>query len=401
VEEAQQLIATALRFYTALGLVTICFSAGLAPIFPKLFHLPPDQHATASWAVFLLGLSLGISFPCAAAPAVLQGLQRYDVNNLIGMFGILVISITTVVALQMGGGLISMAAIPIPITLVMQIPAIWAIRRVAPELRFGWKGAHTRPARTILSYSSALFVWNVADRLQMKTDEIVIGATLPIASITPYAIAHRLSEGAQILTDQLVKVILPLASRLQAEDDRASLQRLYLTGTRLTLAFALPVGACTALLARPLAGRINPGRDGQAPLARPDLYLRWPGESGPVAGPGAPPGAGRDRPGHPDPDRDRVPVHHIPLYDSRGRGQFSGGMERGPSAGRHPCCAGDPGPGFVTADPGTHLVDNDPLCRLRWSCDLWVRLPVYERQRFRTANLQRTGAASPSICQSS
>jgi O-antigen/teichoic acid export membrane protein len=73
-----------------------------------------------------------------------------------------------------------------------------------------------------------------------------------MSAIAPYAIARRLSELAQILTDQLMKVLLPLASQLHAENDHARLRSLYITSTRLTIALFLPVGGALIVLGPPI-----------------------------------------------------------------------------------------------------------------------------------------------------
>jgi len=80
----------------------------------------------------------------------------------------------------------------------------------------------------------------------------LIGAFLPISAVTPFSIARRLSEVGQILTDQFLKTILPLASELKAENDLARLRSLYVISSRLTLAIFLPVGGILVVLARPI-----------------------------------------------------------------------------------------------------------------------------------------------------
>jgi O-antigen/teichoic acid export membrane protein len=102
-----------------------------------------------------------------------------------------------------------------------------------------------------MSFSSALFVINVAGQLQTKTDEIVIGASMPVAFVTPYSIARRLSEMPQLLSAQFMKVILPLASQLDAENDRVRLRTVYLTSSRITLAIFLPLAVGVVILAQP------------------------------------------------------------------------------------------------------------------------------------------------------
>jgi O-antigen/teichoic acid export membrane protein len=253
-EQAHSLVATALRLYSLLGLVAVAFSAVLAPIFPHLFNVLPHERALATALVLLSGISVGISIPCTLSIAVLRGLQRFDLVNLIGSIGTL-LSLTAIVAvLRLGGGILGMVAVNIPVMLAMQVVSIWFINRAAPELRFGWRGAKRSWVRTILSFSSSLFVIDLATRLQTKTDEIVIGAFLPISSITPYSLARRLSEIAQILANQFMKVLLPLASELHAEDDRSRLRSLYTASTRLTLAIFLPIGCVLVILARAFLG---------------------------------------------------------------------------------------------------------------------------------------------------
>jgi len=251
-ERAHNVVATALSLYCFLGLIAVALSAIFAPIFLNLFDVLPDQRAMATALVLLSGITVGISIPCTLTMAVLRGLQRFDLVNLISSTGALLSLAAVVVVLLLGGGVVSIVAVNIPVILATQVVSVGIIRRIAPELRFGWRGAKRSLVRPILSFSSSLFVIDMATRLQTKTDEIVIGVFLPVSSITPYSLARRLSEIAQILTDQFMKVLLPLASELHAENDRTRLRSLYVTGTRLTLAFFLPVGCTLIILARPI-----------------------------------------------------------------------------------------------------------------------------------------------------
>lgn len=250
-EQVRELVATALWLYSALGAIAISLSITLALFFPALFELSPDERSVAVWLMVVSGLSVGISLPCTTAYSVLRGLQRFDVINVISITGTLLFAFGTVVALLLNWGVLGLVAVNIPITLVMQLPMLWFIRRTAPGLQFGWRGGNRQKVRTVTWFSSALFVINVAGQLQSKTDEIVIGAFMPIASVTPYSIARRLSEIPQMITDQFMKVIMPLASQLHAENDHVRLRSLYLTSTRLTLVIFIPIGCGLVILARP------------------------------------------------------------------------------------------------------------------------------------------------------
>jgi O-antigen/teichoic acid export membrane protein len=248
-EQARSLIATALCLYTVLGVIVIILSIILALIFPYLFHVPLEKESTATWLVLLMGVGVGISIPCSTPGAVLQGLQRYDIVSALSVIGALLSATLTVTVLLLGGGVLGIVAISIPVMLIMQVPHVWFIQRVAPKFQLGWEGAKRSFIRPVLAFSSSLFVLHMAGQLQTKTDEIVIGAFLPVKVITPYAIARTLSEVVLVLTNQFMRVLLPLASELHAEKDQDRLRALYLTGTRLALGIALLIG-CPLIILR-------------------------------------------------------------------------------------------------------------------------------------------------------
>ena len=251
-EEARALVATALRLYSWLGLAALVLSLAVAPLFPRLFNVPGDLQSEAIWVILLMGVGLATSIPCTITTSVLRGFQRYDVVSLLASVATLLSAIGTVLVLVLGGGLVGIVAVSVAVTIVMQIPSIVFIYRIAPDVPISWRGARHEWVRTVASFSSWIFVMDVAIRVQTKVDVLVIGAFLPISSVTPYALCRGLSEIGQIASVQFIKVMLPLAAELKADDDVVRLRELYVTGTRLTLALFLSIGCVFSVLARPL-----------------------------------------------------------------------------------------------------------------------------------------------------
>jgi O-antigen/teichoic acid export membrane protein len=134
----------------------------------------------------------------------------------------------------------------------MQLVSVAMVRHIAPELEFGWRGGGRPQVRMITSFSGALFVMNTSTNLQTKTDELVIAAFLPVAAVTPYALARRLSEISIVVTDQFVKVLMPLVSELDALRDSARLRAVYMLSLRVTLAILVPLSLILIVFARPL-----------------------------------------------------------------------------------------------------------------------------------------------------
>ncbi len=248
-QEARHLVATALCLYSLLGLLIAVIAFVAAPLFPRVFSVSAEQTELAITVVRLSGLTAAIAIPGTITTSVLRGLHRYDLVNLVSTIGTLGVMAGTVIVLLLGGGIIGVVVVNLAFTALGQIPATWFIHRTAPDLRFGWRGARRRCVRTIVGYSSSFFVMNVAGRLENRTDEIVIGAFMSVGAVTPYSLARRLSEITEILTDQFLKVMLPLASELHAQDDWDRLRLLYTTTSRLSLAIFLAIGCPVMILA--------------------------------------------------------------------------------------------------------------------------------------------------------
>jgi O-antigen/teichoic acid export membrane protein len=250
-EEASALIATALSIYSVVGLLIVLASAPFALVFPHLFNIAPGQESEARSVVFLTGLALAVKLPTTTAYAVLRGLQRFDLNNLISVSATLVQAAATITVLLLGGGVVGLAALIIPLTLLTQIPMLGVIRHIAPDLRFGLRGAQRRLVRTVASFSTSLVVINAGGIVKTETDQVVIGAALPLSTLAPYSLAQRISLLPTMLTYQFVRVLFPLASELHGITDRARLRALYVGSTRLALALFVPVGAGLMVLAQP------------------------------------------------------------------------------------------------------------------------------------------------------
>jgi O-antigen/teichoic acid export membrane protein len=140
----------------------------------------------------------------------------------------------------------------IPIAIAMLALSIIVLLHAAPELRFNLRSADPKLIRPILSFSWSVSLMSAAFRIETKTDELVVGAILSVSSVAPYALARKLSEAPQLLTEQFRRVLLPVAAELNAVDTPSQLRFLYLAGTRVTLAIHMPLTCTIAILAGPL-----------------------------------------------------------------------------------------------------------------------------------------------------
>jgi O-antigen/teichoic acid export membrane protein len=118
----------------------------------------------------LMGVGVGMSLAATPITAVLRGLQRYELVSVLGVAGTLLVTRATFAVLLLGGGLLGLVAVTTVASLLMQGLGLIIVRRTAPELRLGWRGADWSLVPSIVGYSGAIFVMELGGRLQTRTD---------------------------------------------------------------------------------------------------------------------------------------------------------------------------------------------------------------------------------------
>jgi O-antigen/teichoic acid export membrane protein len=247
-DDARAVLASAQWLYLGLGLIALTSSAALAPVFPDLVGIAAADRELATAVVMLTGLDIGLAIALTPARSALQGLQRYDLCNVVSTSGVLIGAAAIVGVLLAGWGVLGMIATSIPITIGMGVASRWWTRRIAPELKFGWRYANRTSVRRITSFSASLFAMQCGGRLQTKSDELVIAIFRPVDAITPYVLSRKLGEVAQLGAVQFLNVLMPLASELDARGDRRQLRALYIAASRVTLGITAPVAVVLMLL---------------------------------------------------------------------------------------------------------------------------------------------------------
>jgi O-antigen/teichoic acid export membrane protein len=239
--KAAELVATAQWLYIACGVVAVAVSIVAAPFAVTALHVGAGDYDTSVKLIVLTAMNVASVIAIMPALSVLRGLQRYDLYNLVMIFNSILEAITTITALTAGWGVVGIVAMLVPATLVTGVAAAYLVKRIAPDLSLGWRGARVRAARQIFGFSSSLFAIDVANKMQTKTDEFIIAMLRTVNAVTPYALARKLGDIAELAAVQFLKVIMPLASELDAADQAVKLRTLYIVASRIAMAVAVPI----------------------------------------------------------------------------------------------------------------------------------------------------------------
>jgi len=241
-QEASRVVSAALLIFIGLGLVAVGIAVALAFLALKSFNIPLEFQKSAQIVLILSGLTVATSLIGGVFGGVIAGLQRFDRTNAIEISTTLLRSAAVVIALAGGRGLVSLSLIHLFFSSLALTLNLIVSRRTYPELRPQFGELDRRYFQIIFSFSAYAFLLHISNYLIFYTDSVVIGAVLPISSVTFFGIAGNLINYSRALVSGISTTMTPMMSSLQAAGAKVELERVLLKGMRYATLIVLPIG---------------------------------------------------------------------------------------------------------------------------------------------------------------
>jgi O-antigen/teichoic acid export membrane protein len=242
-----EIIRVALEVYSPIFLGAIALSMFGAWVFPYIFSLDEVPVGEARIVVLLVGLTIAQTFVANVFTGVLHGFQRFDVGNYIGIvFGLLRAALIVLI-LNAGFGIVGLSVVQLSVSLATGAVGLWfALYTMRNEgFRFRWVPLKHRRRRALIrrmvGYSVYVFINNIGQKTSVAAGPIIIGIFMPVAAVTPYAIAGNLANYAKSLILSSAWVFNPLVSHYASLKDSATLTEVVRRGAKLPLIVGLPV----------------------------------------------------------------------------------------------------------------------------------------------------------------
>src|SRR5205085_7862629 len=99
-----------------------------------------------------------------------------------------------------------------------------------------------REVRLIFSFSLFVLVLHVGERLMFQSDALIIGKLLGVSDIPYYAVANSLGVYLMEFVIAIAAVVMPTATKLQAQGLRESLEEVFLKWSKIALSLTLMAG---------------------------------------------------------------------------------------------------------------------------------------------------------------
>ncbi len=247
-----EILSTLFFVFAVVGALAYGVAALVAFNLHALFHLTPEQARLGRAILLIVTANVSLGFAFSVFGGVINGFQRYHLNNLVGAAASAVAAIVNVVVLATGHGLIAVVAW----TTAVRILALLVYRlnayAVFPALRIRLRLFRRARLREVTAFSVFMLLLDWANKINYSVDAIVIGVFLNTAAVAVWTVAQRLAEVTQRLTNQLNDILFPAIVDSDESSRQDRLTRIFLSATRLSLATVLPVAGSLFLLARPL-----------------------------------------------------------------------------------------------------------------------------------------------------
>jgi O-antigen/teichoic acid export membrane protein len=252
VQGLNDIASTLFVIFTVMGLVAYAIFVGLAFNINHVFSLAPDQQVAGRSLLLIIGVYVSMGLPFSIFGGVINGFQRYDLNNVVGVGSSVVVAAVNVVMLLAGASLVQL----VMATTAIRIATYFLYRlnayRVFPALRIQPSHFQWSRVRELTSFSVYVSIIDWSNKLNYSIDAIVIGAYISSAAVALWTVPQRLAEMLQRLTNQLNGVLFPVVVDSDAGNKPERLRAVFVRGTQLSLVSVVPLAAAMYILMDPL-----------------------------------------------------------------------------------------------------------------------------------------------------
>jgi len=252
-------------FFAQNGVVALMLLAGtvLSFLFPHIFPVRPDlqKDATNVMVMLVCGSALGIGTQTFSA--ILVAHQQIHVDNLIGLLNIGIRTILTVVLLEAGWGLYSLAVATLAASVLTSILAIIRTYRLLPGLHIRWSLASWDVFKNITHVGLWFSLGGLAGIVIHSLDRIVTAEVVSVDMVTTLTLTSRMYALSGSLLGQITETARPMLGQMigQRKMDQAlrTYRQLFALSTGAAIVVAMSIAAGNGSFVTRWVGGINYG----------------------------------------------------------------------------------------------------------------------------------------------
>ncbi|UCE47870.1 MAG: oligosaccharide flippase family protein, partial [Phycisphaerales bacterium] len=238
----QRVISTSLFFFAILACVVAVVSLVVYCNVESWFVIEPELVRTAGILVLIVGSSLVIAMPLQPSTAVLSGMQRYDLINLVQLASLFSRTALLVVLLSKGYGLVTVGLIYGLSEITIKILHSAFAARLLPAVSLLPAKIDWSLLKDMLVYGANTFLYAVGAVIVYQASTLIIGAFLGTAQISQFFVATIAVSLLSQLVSAFTAAVKPAVSDLDARDDTEKVKEIAFLTQKYSLLLIIPGG---------------------------------------------------------------------------------------------------------------------------------------------------------------
>jgi len=251
-EGLSRLMSTLVWTYIGLAVVLFLVFALIRDPFLSGIDIPEEEAGTFTLAYLIFFGGLALNFPFGLFPEILRGLQRLYLANWLNTASTVLNFFGIAGALHYELPFTMIIGISVATTLLPNIIAGIIAARLVPGFSLNPRLFEIGSVKAQLGFSMVAYLITFSNLLMAKSDQLVLGLTLGVASITLYQASYKVAEMFNMFTIQLQEALSPAAASLHASGDSDGLKDLLMRTSRLTFLVSTPLYLLCAFYLDPL-----------------------------------------------------------------------------------------------------------------------------------------------------
>jgi O-antigen/teichoic acid export membrane protein len=246
----QRALNTSLFFFIAIGIILAIISLVVCYNIGSWFAIEPELVRTAGILVLIIGFCSAFAMPMQSSTAILSGLQRYDIINLVMLALLALRTILVVILLRHGHGLLTTGALFGLSEIIIRVIHTVFVKKLLPGALLSFTKIDLQLLKEMLEYGINTFMYAMGAIIIYYASNLIIGIFIGTAQISQFTIA---SAGIILLSQFLqafTAAIKPAVTDLDARNDAAAVKEIAFLTQKYSLLLIIPGGCFLIVMGR-------------------------------------------------------------------------------------------------------------------------------------------------------
>lgn len=245
----KKIIASSLFVYMNIGIIS---SLGLYVILINLrtiaFNIPSLLVPTAKTLFALLSIQVFIEFLTLPFFAFLEGMQRFDFSRCSNLTGRISAAVLTIILLTQTKNVIMISIANLFGGIITLILLMFLVLKTFPSnIKIDMTCISKKQIKELISFGTQLYGFRITGVVYNNADRYIIPTLLNLPLLREYIVAIKFQQFVDIFQGMISSIVMPTASYLNAKGELHKLQKLFLSGTKYTIAITFPVATYVIL----------------------------------------------------------------------------------------------------------------------------------------------------------